>query len=566
MVKKMSTDEFIRRARIVHGDKYDYSKSDCENRDNKGRVCIICHKLDGDGNEHGEFWQRPNSHIRGDGCRKCSNENTSRINSRKQSKTREEFITDANNVHHGKYSYDKTIYVNSHTKITITCPIHGDFTQTPTNHLQGKGCPKCANKEVTRDEFVEKAKLVHGDFYDYSKTNYTNNNTSVIITCPIHGDFEQKPKYHLQGKGCNLCGLTRQVEKRCGTSEEFISRAKLIHGETYDYSNVNYVNSHTLVEILCRKHGPFKQIPYVHLYGCGCRICGKSSSNPENEIYDYIIGLIDTCEVVRNNRKLLDGHEIDIYIPSLKIGFEYDGLYWHSEAEGKFKDYHISKTENANSKGIRLIHIFEDEWLEHKEIILNKIKHIIGKDSASVIGARKCSVTVISNDNAKQFLERYHIQGYANSTLYYGAFYSGELVGVMSFLKEHDGNWNLTRFATNFKYRLPGLANKILKNFIVDNNPNEIKTFLDRRWGTAQDNVYTKMGFKLVDTLKPDYSYIKGHTRYHKFGFRKQILHKKYGLPLTMTEKQMCDKLGFYRIWNCGLFKYVWKKHSTEFN
>ena len=563
MVKKMSTDEFIRRARIVHGDKYDYSKSDCENRDNKGRVCIICHKLDGDGNEHGEFWQRPNSHIRGDGCRKCSNENTSRINSRKQSKTREEFITDANNVHHGKYSYDKTIYVNSHTKITITCPIHGDFTQTPTNHLQGKGCPKCANKEVTRDEFVEKAKLVHGDFYDYSKTNYTNNNTSVIITCPIHGDFEQKPKYHLQGKGCNLCGLTRQVEKRCGTSEEFISRAKLIHGETYDYSNVNYVNNKTPICITCKKHGDFWQIPYVHLYGCGCRLCGKSASNPENEIYDYIIGLIGTCEVVRNNRKLLDGHEIDIYIPSLKIGFEYDGLYWHSEAEGKFKDYHISKTENANSKGIRLIHIFEDEWLEHKEIILNKIKHIIGKDSASVIGARKCSVTVISNDNAKQFLERYHIQGYANSTLYYGAFYSGELVGVMSFLKEHDGNWNLTRFATNFKYRLPGLANKILKNFIVDNNPNEIKTFLDRRWGTAQDNVYTKMGFKLVDTLKPDYSYIKGHTRYHKFGFRKQILHKKYGLPLTMTEKQMCDKLGFHRIWNCGLFKYVWKKHST---
>ena len=102
--------------------------------------------------------------------------------------------------------------------------------------------------------------------------------------------------------------------------------------------------------------------------------------------------------------------------------------------------------------------------------------------------------------------------------------------------------------------------------FIKKYNPIEIKTFLDRRWGTAQDNVYTKMGFKLVDTLKPDYSYIKGHTRYHKFGFRKQILHKKYGLPLTMTEKQMCDKLGFYRIWNCGLFKYVWKKHSTEFN
>lgn len=564
MVKRMTTDEFVRRAVEVHGDKYDYSKADCDNRDEKGRVCIICHKIGKDGKEHGEFWQRPSSHLKGDSCRKCSVENTAMSNSRRFSKTTEKFISDASKVHNGKYSYTKTVYVNSRTNVIITCPIHGDFSQSPTNHLQGEGCPKCANKDVTTEEFIRKSIAVHGSKYVYSKVNYINNSTNVTITCPIHGDFEQEPKNHLQGKGCALCGLDRQVEKRCDTKEGFISKATAVHGDAYDYSDVNYVNSHTPVDIICRKHGVFRQIPYVHLCGCGCRVCGNVTSRPENEICNYVERLVGDNDVIQNTRKALDGLEIDIYVPSLKVGLEYDGLYWHSEAEGKFKDYHLSKTEMAERKGIRLVHIFEDEWICKRDIVLNKITHLLGKDVSTVIGARKCIIENIDRKEAEEFLEKYHIQGYVNSTIHYGALYNGKLVGVMSFLREHDGKWNLTRFATDFEYRLPGLASKIFKRFVSDNDPCEVKTFLDRRWGTPKNNVYGKMGFTLDSVLRPDYSYIRGHSRYHKFGFRKQILSKRYGLPPTMTEKEMCLRLGYYRIWNCGLLKYVWRKQSTE--
>jgi hypothetical protein len=148
------------------------------------------------------------------------------------------------------------------------------------------------------------------------------------------------------------------------------------------------------------------------------------------------------------------------------------------------------------------------------------------------------------------------------STAYYGAFYGDILVGVMTFKQEKQGMWNLTRFATNTDCRLPGLANKIFKQFIKDNNPIEVKTFLDRRWSHCSENLYDKMGFKLEETLPPDYRYVVKNQRLHKFGFRKQILHKKYGLPLSMTEKEMTEQLGFYRIWDCGLYKYVWKRND----
>ena len=120
--------------------------------------------------------------------------------------------------------------------------------------------------------------------------------------------------------------------------------------------------------------------------------------------------------------------------------------------------------------------------------------------------------------------------------------------------------WNLTRFATNTNYSLPGLANKLFKYFTKEYNESivEVKSFLDRRWSFGKTNVYDKMGFKLVEIEKPDYRYVVGNKRMHKFGFRKQRLNKLYGLPLSMTEKEMCEKLGFERIWDCGLYKYVW--------
>ena len=198
MAKKMTQQEFIERAKEIHGDKYDYSKVEYKNSSTK--VCIICP-------EHGEFWQVPNSHLNGNGCRKCKYDEYKE----KRSKTFEEFVNQAKEVHGDKYDYSKVEYKNNHTKVCIICPEHGEFWQTPKNHLNSQGCMKCKLKEqgkrlkYTTEKFIEKAKQVHGDIYDYSKVNYVDSKTKVCIICHKHGEFWQTPNNHLHGHGCKKC-------------------------------------------------------------------------------------------------------------------------------------------------------------------------------------------------------------------------------------------------------------------------------------------------------------------------------------------------------------------------
>jgi very-short-patch-repair endonuclease len=477
----------------------------------------------------------------------------------------EAFLEKARKVHGDKYRYDENTYVKSSVKMRIICPEHGEFWQEPAAHVRGYNCPKCANLRRglrdTLEQFIEKARKIHGDKYDYSKVEYVNQMTKVCIICPEHGEFWQRPSNHLHGDGCPECSIVSRAKQRTSSIEHFIENAKRIHGDKYDYSKTEYIDCHTKVCIICPVHGEFWQSPDGHLQGHGCSKCGSTTSNPEDEINNFIN---ETCgiETKTRDRSLLNKRlECDIIVPSYKLAIEFNGLYWHSEAQGKDKNYHFHKTELAESKGYHLIHIFEDEWLEHKNIVLNKIKHFLGCDTDKpVIGARKCTIKTVSKALAEPFLTSYHLQGFVASTAYYGAFYGDILVGVMTFKQEKKGEWNLTRFATDTNYRLPGLASKIFKQFIKDCSPVEVKTFLDRRWSHGDVNVYDRMGFKFTETLAPDYRYVVKNQRLHKFGFRKQILHKKYGLPLSMTEKEMTEKLGFYRIWDCGLYKYVWRK------
>ena len=167
--------------------------------------------------------------------------------------TNSEFIAKARKIHNEKYDYSKVEYINNRTKVCIICPIHGEFWQTPNAHLNGQDCPKCKGKiKLTLEKFIEKAKKVHGDKYDYSKVEYINNHTKVCIICPIHGEFWQTPQHHLKGVGCPKCyGNFRK------TTEQFIEEARKVHGDKYDYSKVEYVNATTKVRIICPKHGEF---------------------------------------------------------------------------------------------------------------------------------------------------------------------------------------------------------------------------------------------------------------------------------------------------------------------
>lgn len=261
MSKKLTTEEFVQRARKVHGDKYDYSK--VEYKHSQEKVCIICP-------QHGEFWQLPNNHLRGKGCPLCKS-GTKR--------TTEWFIEKARSIHGDKYDYSKVNYVDAFTKVCIICPIHGEFWQNPSNHIHKthpRGCPKCnSGVKLSLAEFIEKARRIHGDKYNYSKVDYINASTKVCIICPKHGEFWQTPASHLAGARCPKCWEEMKGKALFSNTEEFVEKARKIHGNKYDYSKVEYERSNKKVCIICPIHGEFWQTPSHHLRGQGCPKCGN---------------------------------------------------------------------------------------------------------------------------------------------------------------------------------------------------------------------------------------------------------------------------------------------------
>lgn len=295
-------------------------------------------------------------------------------------------------------------------------------------------------------------------------------------------------------------------------------------------------------------------------------------SKPELEIKEFLEKY--NIKAI-NNRKILKGKEIDIFINEKNIGIEFNGNKYHTEwYGGKDKKYHLNKTNDCKSKNVGLIQIFEDEYYLKKDIVLNKLKHIIGiEDNKEKIYGRKCVIKEIYSHVAKSFLNKFHIQGEVSSSAYYGAFYKDNLIGVMSFKTLNNGEWELTRFASDYNYICCGVGGKIFKHFIKKHNPNKIKSFADRRWTIDENNnLYIQLGFKFDSYTKPDYKYfnskIDRYKRFHKFGFRKNILLKKYPdiLNEKMTETEMVKKLDYDRIWDCGLIKYVWKNSNNSNN
>ncbi len=614
MTKRKTTEEFIEEAKQVHGEKYDYSKVEYVGYDKE--VCIICH-------EHGEFWQKPDHHLRGNGCPTCARLKNGKLHIY----TTEDFIKEARKIHGDFYNYDKVIYKNWHQRVCIICPIHGEFWQSPSNHLQGKKCKKCAHLySPTTEEFIEQAKQIHGDKFDYSKTVYINNTTKIEIICPIHGSFLQLPSYHLKALGCPKC-----LNRRNDTAI-FIKKSKKIHGDKYDYSQVEYVNSTTPVKIVCPKHGEFLQAPanhlsgngcaqcsvekrakqhkvtlddfikranethhnkydysnvhfsklkdkvtiicpehgefqqeaFSHLSGCRCPECAKYCSYKEIEIRETLKHFVKNIKI--GDRNLIAPYEIDMLFMDKKIGVEFDGIYWHTELFHEDKNYHLQKTVLAKKKGVSLIHIFEDEYDNKKDIVMSKILHALKKEKyKSKIYGRNCLIREIEYNKASDFLEKNHIQGKVASTLYLGAFHDNKLVGVMTFKKQRQTDtWDLNRFATDINYICPGVGGKLFSYFVKKYNPLEIKSFADRRWLVDEnDNFYTKIGFTLDKILPPDYHYVplsNGELRrIHKSNFRKDKLCKKYGFDKSLTENEMVKKLGYCKIWDCGLIRYVWK-------
>jgi len=303
-----------------------------------------------------------------------------------------------------------------------------------------------------------------------------------------------------------------------------------------------------------------------------CQICYPiHQSKLQTEIIEYIKFLDSSIIIYENDRKTLTPLELDIYIPSKKLAIEFNGLYWHSEIGGKkYKNYHLNKTNKCIEKEIKLIHIFEDEWIEKPEIVKNRLKYILGKNKEKSIYARNCEIKEIFSSEANNFLEKYHLQGEDRSSIQLGAFYNNVLVSVMTFgklrlalgfkkLKENE--YEIYRFCVNDK-NIIGVGGKLFNYFIKKYNPSKIISYADKRWSN-NNAFYTKIGMKLVSETMPNYWYVGNNYmhRYYRFNFRKSELHKKLeNFDPNLTEWENMQLNGYDRIWDCGNLKYEWVK------
>jgi hypothetical protein len=385
---KTNINTFIEKARKIFGNKYCYDEVNYINACTK--VKIIC-------KEHGSFEQKPVSHLSGSGCRLCFYKTKTISN--------DQFINKANKIHKNKYTYLLSEYKNNKSNIKIICPTHGEFVQQAAVHLRGANCPICARKaEKIGKDFFKKVNKLYNHKYDYSLSIYKNNRQKIIIICPIHGQFTRQPCKHLVGYGCSRCGKYAKL-----SNDYFIERAIELHGDKYDYANINIASNKSIAKIICKIHGEFNQVVGNHLKGSGCWDCSgtkkldtkffiKRSKDIHGDKYNYSLsqyiginkkikiickehgeflqlahhhmngGVCPKCGVSCskdevlwiksfNNSNIISGYDQliingkklrpDGFDPTTNTVYEFYGDYWHGNPK-KFKSEDINPSNNIS--------------------------------------------------------------------------------------------------------------------------------------------------------------------------------------------------------------------------
>ncbi len=362
--RKSNTQEFVRKAKDIHEDFYDYEFTNYINSDTK--VDIKCPK-------HGLFSVIPSIHLKGHKCRKCAIES--------QTGNTEEFIKRAQDIHKNEYLYEKSIYIKASEKIIITCPKHGDWATRAAIHLKGSKCPKCdfelkaKNKRLSQEEFLKKCFDLRGDLYDYSLSEYNGYYSKIRVICPNHGIIEILPAYHLIGSGCPACGQERSVKLNTHTFEDFIQQAIEVHDGKYTYTEDKYTKKNDKTEICCPIHGNFLQVATDHLRGQGCPKCAHSNSEK------YISQIFKANDIFFEPEKRFKdcinpetGYPLpfDFYTPTSNTIIEYDGKqhfepveHWGGQKEFEKLQFRDSaKTKYCLDNKINLIRISFNENLK----------------------------------------------------------------------------------------------------------------------------------------------------------------------------------------------------------
>ena len=467
----------------------------------------------------------------------------------------------------GYYIVDEDFGVDE--KVTVHCPTHGNVRtsmQTFTSKTFKFGCKKCSDQDTMRlnrksnEKFLEEARKVHGNKYEYL-SEYINMSTPIVIRCKEHGEFIKRPFEHISGRGCQLCGYIAGGEKGRLPFQEFKRRAIELHGDKYEYCEESYTKVSDKLKIKCKTHGYFYQVGSDHVgQGNGCPKCPSA-----NKVSSHELELLDFCKQLapdtENSFKYKGHREFDIFINSKNLAIEFDGLIWHSTKYRTPAQQRI-KTEDAKELGVELIRIFEDEWLFKNKQVKQLITSRLGRLEKSVY-ARKCEIVYVTNNEAKDFHNENHIQGWKRNGISFGLKYEQKLVAVMTFTSQlskrtvEEGVIELIRFSTALQVK--GGASRLLKFAIKEVKPKQVISYSDKRLFTGK--MYEALGFVNVYESKPNYSYWKEGTkeRKHKAIFKRENLPAILGdkFDPSLSEKENCEANGYYQVYDDG--KILWQ-------
>lgn len=542
--------------------------------------------------------------------------------------TQEEFIQRCRSVHGDTYDYSRLVYTLSTAKITIICKVHGPFEQVANCHTSGKqGCPACGATKPTdkarsnTDTFVAKAKAIHGDRLNFEKTVYgANNKEKVVVTCPTHGDFSIKPNSILNGQGCSICGKQRGGAARRKDQTQFLAAAANVHGDRYDYSLVEYVNSFTPVKIVCKLHGAFEQKPAYHINSkAGCPKCGVTRANDAK--------LITFEEFVRQARavhgdsyeypeQVLTGTKGDVRIICREHGeFTqrpnnhtngagcpkcWSGTSkWEGELQSLLEDAGFDVLTNQRVLGQKEIDVFLPKlnlgielhglyWhserlvpvtahadklklAEEKGIRLLQVfedewqqrKEVVFRlilrlcGKGAATGARNLELREITAAEANKLYEFAHVQGAIKSgSRHYGLFRKNGALVAAA-------TFGKSRFERD-TWELLRYASKVS---VHGGLSRLCKRFMQdanvQRLISYSDrrwftgDGYTQNGFKWVARTAPGYWWTRGYERISRFRFQKHRIQQVIpGADLSKTEAEIAQAAGYYRIFDAGQDKW----------
>jgi len=435
--------------------------------------------------------------------------------------TTETYIEKANKIHNNKYDYGKTIF-KSKGHVIIKCPLHNfEFTKRVDEHLKGRGCTKCISEEKskrqsqTKEYSIAKAIEKHGSIYDYSLIeNYTNQTEVYNLVCKSHGIFPIRFDHHIEGRGCKKCARENTADKLRLPLTEVLEKIKNIHGDKYGVENLKYKGANYKMYPTCKIHGQFPITPFEFFNGANCIYCGVTVSKPELEVKTFIQQFV---EAESSNRKILKNKfELDIYIPTLKAAVEFNGLYFHSDEFHKM-DSHLNKTMECQGKGIKLIHIFEDEWKDKKEIVKSLLLESIDK-TENKVSVEDCEIKIVDQKEYRDFLESNYIDDFVEANVIVGLYHENELVSLIS-----EKNKELL-FVNKLNTIVDKGFEKLLENF-----KGEYVTTVDLRWSYGERE--KALGFKVIEQTPPAYFFTKGQVR---------------------TKKEI---KGYNKIYDCGTLK-----------